>query len=181
MAKLITKARPDDETSAALEDAKASVGVPLRWRSQADASSCLEGLRPLPPVVPFISREMLEAGERKMEFQPPDTPEPDRDAEIDAWFAEKERYGYSVLSRDDREEWKKKLDDAANDGYAEGRRDEAEELSKLLPGPWYIVPPDGGCVTLLEQFERMAEDARKWREHQEHIRLAIACEIRCEG
>lgn len=68
--------------------------------------------------------------------------------------------------------------------YGEGRRDEREatmaEFAAILPGPYYVDQPDGG-VTVLEQFKRMAEDARKWREQQERISLAIACELRCEG
>lgn len=69
--------------------------------------------------------------------------------------------------------------------YAEGRKDEREatlaEFASLLPGSYYMDPPDGGSVTVLEQFKRMAKDAQKWREQQERIALAIACEIKCEG
>lgn len=67
------------------------------------------------------------------------------------------------------------------DAYAEGRADQTDEFAALLPGPYYIDPPDGGSVTVLEQFQRMAEDARKWREQQERTNLAIDCEMRCEG
>lgn len=71
------------------------------------------------------------------------------------------------------------------DAYAEGRKDEREatlaEFCALLPGPYYMDPPDGGSATVLEQFRRMAQDAAKWRSHAAHIELAIACEIRCEG
>lgn len=38
------------------------------------------------------------------------------------------------------------------------------EFAKILPGPNYMDPPDGGDVSVIEQFRRMAEDARKWRE-----------------
>ena len=38
------------------------------------------------------------------------------------------------------------------------------ELAALLPGPYYMDPPDGGDVPVLEQIKRMADDARKWRE-----------------
>jgi hypothetical protein len=40
--------------------------------------------------------------------------------------------------------------------------DEADLLS-LLPGPYYMDPPDGGSVTVLEQLRRMADDAAKYR------------------
>lgn len=38
------------------------------------------------------------------------------------------------------------------------------DLMRLLPGPYYMDPPDGGDISLHEQLRRMAEDARKWRE-----------------
>lgn len=47
--------------------------------------------------------------------------------------------------------------------YAEGRRDQTDEFAELLPGPYYMDPPDGGSVTVLEQFRRMAEDAARYR------------------
>lgn len=94
-------------------------------------------------------------------------------------FERYEKCGYAVISRD---EWARKLDDAAKDGYAEGRKDELEQIAKdLLPGPYYMDPPDGGSATLMEQLERMAQDARMWREQQESVRLAVECELRCEG
>lgn len=37
------------------------------------------------------------------------------------------------------------------------------ELFALLPGPYYMDPPDGGDVPLIEQLRRMSEDARKYR------------------
>lgn len=67
------------------------------------------------------------------------------------------------------------------EAYAEGRADQTDEFAALLPGPYYMDPPDGGSVTVLEQFQRMAEDARKWREQQERANLAIDCEMRSEG
>lgn len=39
----------------------------------------------------------------------------------------------------------------------------AEKLCALLPGTYYMDPPDGGSVTVLEQVERMAEDAARYR------------------
>ncbi|MFN7883321.1 MAG: hypothetical protein ACK5PF_09955 [bacterium] len=36
-------------------------------------------------------------------------------------------------------------------------------ISDLLPGTYYMDPPDGGSVTLREQFERMAKDAERYR------------------
>src|SRR5574341_2152533 len=98
------------------------------------------------------------------------------------WFEQQEKNGYAVISRD---EWRAKLDDAAQDGYAEGRKDEREatvsEFAALLPGAYYMDPSDGGNISTLEQFKRMAQDAKMWREHQERARLAVACELRCEG
>lgn len=38
------------------------------------------------------------------------------------------------------------------------------ELYKLLPSTYYMDPPDGGNVRLLEQLQRMAEDAAKYRD-----------------
>jgi hypothetical protein len=37
------------------------------------------------------------------------------------------------------------------------------DIEALLPGTLYMDPPDGGSVTLLEQLQRMAEDAAKYR------------------
>lgn len=42
-------------------------------------------------------------------------------------------------------------------------RIDAEQLSKLLPCSYYMDPPDGGSVTLLEQTQRMAHDAKRYR------------------
>jgi hypothetical protein len=71
-------------------------------------------------------------------FQPPDPPEPDYDAMRDAEYDRYEKLGYAIISRD---EWRAKLDEAARDGYAEGRKDEraavdevgAEELQPSAP------------------------------------------------
>lgn len=38
-----------------------------------------------------------------------------------------------------------------------------DELIALLPGSYYMDPPDGGDVSLLVQLRRMAEDAAKYR------------------
>ncbi|UUX38846.1 hypothetical protein NTJ56_08600 [Burkholderia contaminans] len=37
------------------------------------------------------------------------------------------------------------------------------DLAALLPGTYYMNPPDGGDVSLLEQLRRMAEDAARYR------------------
>lgn len=37
------------------------------------------------------------------------------------------------------------------------------DLIALLPGTYYMDPPDGGSVTLLEQLQRMAKDAARFR------------------
>jgi hypothetical protein len=39
----------------------------------------------------------------------------------------------------------------------------ADKLCALLPGPYYMDPPDGGSVPVLEQVERMAKDAARYR------------------
>lgn len=57
-------------------------------------------------------------------FQPPDPEEEPEDDKWERWFAEKEKNGYAVLSRD---EWSQRLDEVATDGYAEGRKDQREE------------------------------------------------------
>lgn len=44
------------------------------------------------------------------------------------------------------------------------------DLLALLPGTYYMDPPDGGDVSVLEQLRRMSEDARKWRELQQLLR-----------
>lgn len=37
------------------------------------------------------------------------------------------------------------------------------ELAKLLPGVYYMTPPDGGDVPVIEQLRRMAVDASRYR------------------
>lgn len=39
------------------------------------------------------------------------------------------------------------------------------EFADLLPGSYYMDPPDGGSPSVLEQVSRMAEDAAQWRAH----------------
>jgi hypothetical protein len=39
----------------------------------------------------------------------------------------------------------------------------SEDLVRLLPGPYYMDPPDGGDVSLHEQLKRMAKDAARYR------------------
>jgi hypothetical protein len=62
-------------------------------------------------------------------FQPPDPPEPDYDAMREAEYDRYEKLGYAIIARD---EWREKLDEAARDGYAEGRKDEREELLSII-------------------------------------------------
>lgn len=38
-----------------------------------------------------------------------------------------------------------------------------DDLVRLLPGPYYMDPPDGGDVSLHEQLKRMAKDAERYR------------------
>lgn len=47
-------------------------------------------------------------------------------------------------------------------GAAKGELSDAEIMA-LLPGHYYMDPPDGGSVTLLEQLQRMAKDAERYR------------------
>lgn len=43
--------------------------------------------------------------------------------------------------------------------YVEGLEKQIADLTALLPGNCYLDEPDGGSVTVLEQFRRMAADA----------------------
>jgi hypothetical protein len=54
------------------------------------------------------------------------------------------------------------VDGMVQHGYAEGRKDEQAELSSVLPGVWYMDPPDGGAPTILEQLQRQADDATRF-------------------
>jgi hypothetical protein len=98
------------------------------------------------------------------EFQPPDQEEEPEDDKWERYFAEKEKNGYVVLSRD---EWNARIDEACRDAYAAGRddqrREDMQEFAAILPGAYYMDPPDGGNVSVLEQFRRMAADAEEWR------------------
>ena len=38
-----------------------------------------------------------------------------------------------------------------------------DSLLFLLPGAYYMDPPDGGSVTMLEQLKRMAKDSERYR------------------
>lgn len=55
------------------------------------------------------------------------------------------------------------LDAIQTAAYAEGRKDEQAELASVLPSTYYMDPPDGGSVEVLEQFRRMARDAARYR------------------
>ena len=58
-----------------------------------------------------------------------------------------------------------------------GKAIAVEELAKLLPYAYYMDPPDGGDVSLLEQLRRMSEDAARYRklrnEHWSNGRVAV--------
>ena len=45
------------------------------------------------------------------------------------WIEKKKQYGYYVLTREELDE---RIDEAQTDAYAEGRREEREELTRLL-------------------------------------------------
>lgn len=51
---------------------------------------------------------------------------------------------------------------------------EQKKFAALLPDSHYMDPPDGGSVEVLEQFRRMAEDAKKWREAEKTDVVATA-------
>lgn len=40
---------------------------------------------------------------------------------------------------------------------------ELEKCATVLPGAYYMDPPDGGDVPVLEQLRRMAKDAERYR------------------
>lgn len=42
-------------------------------------------------------------------------------------------------------------------------RAEREAMANVLPGHYYMDPPDGGDVPVLEQLRRMAKDAERYR------------------
>ncbi len=48
------------------------------------------------------------------------------------------------------------------------KSEELENLAMLLPCAYYLDPPDGGSVTMLEQFKRMAKDAERYRWLRDH-------------
>lgn len=60
------------------------------------------------------------------------------------------------------------------EGYAD---EKPLHFAALLPGPYYMDPPDGGSVSVLEQFRRMAEDATLWRAH---VANTAPSEMLCE-
>ena len=54
------------------------------------------------------------------------------------------------------------MQEAAKD-LAQREQKLLSDLAALLPGTHYMDPPDGGSVTLLEQLQRMARDAERYR------------------
>jgi hypothetical protein len=48
-----------------------------------------------------------------------------------------------------------------------------QDLIALLPGPYYMDPPDGGSVTVLEQLQRMAKDAARYRTMLENLESLV--------
>ncbi|MCA8376333.1 hypothetical protein LGM80_23515 [Burkholderia multivorans] len=45
----------------------------------------------------------------------------------------------------------------------EASAEDKREMFALLPGSYYMDPPDGGDVSLIEQLRRMAKDAERYR------------------
>lgn len=54
----------------------------------------------------------------------------------------------------ERDELRRQLDEA---------RAEREAMANVLPGVYYMDPPDGGDVSLLKQLQRMSNDAARYR------------------
>jgi anti-sigma factor ChrR (cupin superfamily) len=50
----------------------------------------------------------------------------------------------------------------------EALRADAQAVAALLPEPYYMDPPDGGSVTVIEQLRRMAADAARYRWLRHH-------------
>ncbi len=53
--------------------------------------------------------------------------------------------------------------DAEEQAQGEGWLRAMSDISALLPGVYYMDPPDGGSVPVLEQVRRMAKDAARYR------------------
>lgn len=51
----------------------------------------------------------------------------------------------------------------ADSAFEAGRRNGLEDSASVLPGVYYMDPPDGGDVPIIEQLRRMSEDARRYR------------------
>lgn len=73
---------------------------------------------------------------------------------------EKEWAQSEVLEIIDRQ---KDSDSATGNGDGMALMVATDALIALLPGPYYMDPPDGGSVTVLEQLQRMAQDAARYR------------------
>lgn len=56
--------------------------------------------------------------------------------------------------RNDARDLRRQLDEA---------RAEREAMANVLPGVYYMDPPDGGDVSLLKQLQRMSNDAARYR------------------
>jgi hypothetical protein len=67
--------------------------------------------------------------------------------------------------------------DVLTDAYADGRRDEQEELASVLPGTTYMDPPDGGAPTILEQLQRQALDARRYLWLRENAESRVGVDV----
>jgi hypothetical protein len=73
-----------------------------------------------------------------------------------------DRYLRNNLDDSDYATFSDALELVRTNAYAEGRKDEQEELSSVLPGVTYMDPPDGGAPTVLEQLQRQAKDAARY-------------------
>jgi len=103
------------------------------------------------------------------EFQPPDREEEPDDDKWERWFAQQEKNGYAAISR---EEWCARLDEAATDGYADGRKDEREQWAGCG-----ITPT--GLMHLAERLGSGITTGHDWPSSQEELdRLSAARVLR---
>ena len=71
------------------------------------------------------------------------------------------------IPKNDREQWAAR-EIARLRAEVEQLRADAQAIAALLPGPYYMDPPDGGDVPVIEQIRRMAVDAQRYRHMKSH-------------
>lgn len=84
-----------------------------------------------------------------------------------AWITKEQLSQLTDLTADAWVYWRESGHAAEDDEialYAASQRSEIEQyVLSVLPSVYYMDPPDGGDVSLLEQLRRMADDASKYR------------------